>query len=534
MANNPNITPSLQTSQIFRLKGQRSLFYPDLALTPEHCVTIRNVNFTEQRTVDVKNGSIKFNTNQHTGAKSLTGLFQVTYANGTVENIETSGAVIHTNNGTTRSVVTGTAEKTDSETAKCRMVYIDDKVVATDGASRPWTKTVGSNATLWADAAGVGVTAPFKSVDGEGAANSFVKDFVVHRNYLIALHTKESGTLHPTRIRWCDVDTPPDSGLDIFDWPIKHVYDLYEGGAPIIGATDNFGRLLVFKGDGLYPCRLEFLNGLVELVINEQEVRKGFSPIATHSIISRPEFTWVVCRDGAYVVRPDFSVEWVTKDFHNTWVALNQTRIKHAVSYIRERDHQVRTLIQTTNATSYFDQVMVWDWLTNDMWLDEPTDELTFATNYFIASVEYDYHGTGDGYALKANNSAAANDNGTAVNFDVQMAPNDLGYPGRTKRVVNLRSIVKTQSSVNSMNVAAIRDQGQLLGRPGSLGLGSSLTWNKPGIKYDDGTTFWPGGTTETLNLFVNRTCETVAPRWNGSGTVGLVGYQVEFVLEEN
>jgi len=529
MANNPRISPSLQTSQIFRLKGQRSLFYPDVALTPEHCVTIKNVNFTEQRTVDVKAGSTKFHADAVAGTKPITGLFQATFPDGTVENIETAGAVIYTDDGSTRTAVTGTAEKTDAETAKCRMVFIDDKIVGTDGNSRPWTKAKGSNAVLWADATGTGITAPFKT-----HVDDFVKDFVVHRNYLCALGTSENQTYYPTRIRFCDVDTPPDSGLDIFDWPIKHVYDLYEGGPPIVGGTDNFGRLLVFKEDGLYPMRLEFDNGLVFLQINAQEVRKGFSPVATHSIISRPEFTWVICRDGAYVVRPDFSVEWVTKDFHNTWVALDQTRIKHCVSYVRERDHQVRTLIQSTSATAYFDQVMVWDWQSNDMWLDEPTDELTMATNFFISSKEFDYHGTGSGYTLKANNPDAANDNGTAVEFDVTMAPNDLGYPGRTKRVVNLRSIVKTQTSTNNMNIEAVRDQGQLLGRTGSLSLGTSLTWNQSGIAYNDGSTFWPGGTTESLNLFTNRTCETIAPRWHGSGTVGLVGYQCEFVLEEN
>ena len=528
MGNNPTISASLQTSQIFRLRGMKSLFYPDAALTPENCVTISNVNFSEMRTVDVRHGSAKFNTNAVTGSKPITGLFQVTYKDGTVENIEVAGAVVYTNDGSTRSTVTGTAEKTDSETAKVRMVYLDDKVIATDGSSRPWTKSIGANAALWADASGTGVTAPFKASSGD-----FVRDFVVHRNYLCALNLKESGSHYPTRIRWCDVDTPPDSGLDIFDWPIKHVYDLYEGGPPIIGGTDNFGRLLVFKEDGLYPCRLEFSAGLVALVINEQEVRRGFSPVATHSIISRPEFTWVVCRDGAYVIRPDFSVEWVTRDFHNAWTSLDQTRIEHAVSFVRERDHQVRTLIQTTGTSDYFDQVMVWDWETGDMWLDEPTDELTYATNYFIANTEFDYLGTGNGFALKSNDPSASNDNGTDVTFKVQMAPNDLGFPGRTKRIVNMRSLVKTQTSSNSINVSAIRDQGQKLARNGSLSLGTSQTWNS-GTLWNDGTSAWPGGTTESLNLFVNRTCETVAPKWEGDGTVGLVGYQVEYVLEEN
>ena len=527
--NNPTITPGLQTSPIFRLKGMKSLFYPDTALTPEHCVLIKNVNFTEQRTVDVKGGSSKFNSAQITDGPPVVGLFQVTYANGTVENIEVAKAAIHTNDGSTRSVVTGTAEKTDSETAKIRAVYIDDKVVATDGASRPWTKARGSNCVLWADAAGDGVTAPFKASSGD-----FVKDFVVHRNYLCALNLKESGTHHPTRIRYCDVDIPPDSGLDIFDWPIKHVYDLYENGPPIVGGTDNFGRLLVFKEDGLYPCRLEFSNGMVELVINPAEVRRGFSPVATHSILSRPEFTWVVCRDGAYVVRPDFSVEWVTQDFHHKWTQLDQSRIQHAVSFVRERDHQIRTLVSTTGASNYFDQVMVWDWQSNDIWIDEPANEVSYATSYFISNREYDYLGTGDGYVLKGNDPDVVTDNGENVEFDIHMAPNDLGHPGRTKRVVNLRSIVKTQPQTNSITVSAIRNQGQVLSRNGNIRLGSQFVWDQGGLYWDDGVMAWPGGTTTTENLFVNRTCETIAPRWTGDGTVGLVGYQVEFVLEEN
>ena len=55
----------------------KSLFYPDTALTPEHCVLIKNVNFTEQRTVDVKGGSSKFNSGQLTDGPPVVGLFQV-------------------------------------------------------------------------------------------------------------------------------------------------------------------------------------------------------------------------------------------------------------------------------------------------------------------------------------------------------------------------------------------------------------------------------------------------------------------------
>jgi hypothetical protein len=73
-----------------------------------------------------------------------------------------------------------------------------------------------------------------------------------------------------------------------------------------------------------------------------------------------------------------------------------------------------------------------------------------------------------------------------------------------------------------------------LLARNGTISLGSSLTWNQADLKWNDGTSVWPGGTTESLPTFVNRTCETIAPQWEGQGTVGLVGYQVEFVLEEN
>ena len=516
MAEPNKIFSHLRVSQIYRIRGLSSLFYPNPDLSPENTFVMRNSGINEKHLSTTRLGINKWNTTQITEtavAKPARGIFYRVYLGGAERVIELAGTKIYTDDGTTRTDITGALTIVNDADALGRSVYIDDKEIITDGVSAPFY---------------VGPT-------GNGAAitgTQFTKceDFATHRNFLVAANLTESGTKHGTRIRWCDVDTTYFTDLDINTWPTAHVYDLYEDGPQIIGMDDNFGRLLVFKGDGCYPCRLEFNNGVVELVIDEDHIQRGFSPIAKCSIISRPEFTWVVARDGAYIVQPDLSVVFISRNFQSFWKTLNPARLSKCVSYLREDEHQVRTLIPDADTSSGNDQIMVWNWDTNDFWIETPPVNMVYGATYRSSSIEYDLYGNTTGYVYKGN-SGTTDDAASDILWAITMSPNDLGFPGYTKEIVNFRTIVKSQASQNSISLGIIRDQGFRPTKSLTVNIGSALQWNS-GFQWNDGLS-WPGGTTEFKQSYVGRFAETIAPSWSGSGDASIVGYQVEFKLEE-
>ena len=516
----PRIRRGVVSSPVFRIRGLKPFFYPHPELSPENCVTLLNVNLTVEDVFVSRNGYTPFNAAQITEtavAQVVNGLFHANFIGAAEKNVEVAGTKIYSDDGTTRTDITGSIALTAGENNRNRFVFYDDKIIGTNAVNPPYIWPGSSNATTL-------------TFDSTGASFTKCEDFVVHRNMLVALATTET-TLRPTRMRWNDVDTDTMTGVDITKWPTRHVFDLYEDGPAIVGGTDNFGHLLVFKKDGVYPCRLEWGSGFIEMTIDETRVKKGFNPIAKHSIISRPEFTWVIAQDGPYVVRPDFSVEYIGNDFRKFWNSLPEARLQHCVSWVRERDHQVRTLISSSSNSSGpgHDQVMVWNWRTNDFWLDQYYDKANVATQFFVASAPFDMLGSTDGYVHKANNGTT--DNGQDINWEATMSPNDLQLPGRTKTVLNLRTIVKSSATAKSLNVSVILDQGNLPIRTSTLTVGASLSYNT-GLLYNSGR-LWPGGTTERVASFINRTLENLAVKWTGDGAIGLVGYQVDFDQEE-
>lgn len=70
---------------------------------------------------------------------------------------------------------------------------------------------------------------------------------------------------------------------DINNFIENNRYELYEDGPAIVGAVDNFGRVLVFKRDGLYAGIIEYDVGFIEFRLLEQQTVRGFSPIAKSS-----------------------------------------------------------------------------------------------------------------------------------------------------------------------------------------------------------------------------------------------------------
>ena len=514
----PDVNPDLRRSPIFRVRGQRSRwYYPNENLTPEHCELLRNVNITERGTALRRYGYQLYNSAQFSeGSKSVTGLAQQTWKTNGAQQVECGGTKVYANNGTTRKDITGAFSITDSATNLYKFAFTRDALVATNSVDDVWQ---------W----GGDFTTPTAIAAISGAPFTCCEDVVIHRNLLMVLGPTESGTKYPTRIRWNDIETRTFT-TSITSWPTANRYELYDGGPAIIGAVDNWGFLNVFKRDGMYPCYVDYVNGLLDFKAPERNnLILGFTPIARCGMVVRPEFIFVVCAEGCLAIRPDLTTQWITKDVQSDWLALNQDRLPYAVSWIRAKDHQVRTLVSSSSNSTGHDQIMVWDWESNDVWFDTPNDKMNYAAQLKSSNVEYDYLGTTTGYTMQGNTSTT--DNGSTFMWQIKMAPNDLGLPGVTKTIVNFISLFRNKAGQTAVDVRIERDMNMLPTRQQSQTWGTSYKWNT-GIKWNSGK-FWPGGTTDRKKFGVNRKCENFRPRWSGTGNVELVGYQVDYMVHE-
>ena len=508
-----DVRPALQKSPIILVRGQSNYIYPDQRLRPENAEVMSNMNITEEGTAKKRRGAGKYNTAQISGGKAARGMIQRTFKGGAERFVEVAGTAVYTDDGSTRSAITGSVTVSDSPDARIRSVFIDDKEICTDGVSESFYIDAAGNAEVLT-----------------GEMWSTCQDFVVQSNVLFALNTTESGTKYPTRLRWCDID-PTTLNMSVAVWPTDSLYEVYKDGYPIIAGVDAFDRLIVVKEDGVYPHEVVTEEGFIEVKKNKP-LRGGFSPVAKASVVTNPQFgVFIVTKDGAYVVREDFSFEPVSRHNQKDWNNLNQGRLQYAQSWIRETDHQVRTLLSSSTNTTGHDRIMVWDWETGDLWFDTPGWAVNYGTSWRLANVEYDILSTTDGYIQKANDSGKSDDDGTDIDWQVKMSPNDLGYPGVEKSIKNIRTFYRTQQGRQTVQHVASFNQGRSVERRTNFSLGTTMQWDS-GLTWNAGLRY-PGGTNEISTFFVNRMAETVAPEWTGTDSIDLQGYQVEFTVEE-
>lgn len=507
------VSSQTRTSNIFRIRGQRSRwFYPDQRLTPEHCEIMRNIDLSERGVAHSRYGYGDYtNQGQLTGGEPVTGLKEIVYSNGTKKRVVVTPTKIYTDSGTARADITGTA-LTATGQDRVQFAFLKDQLIINNGVD---------NVRVWdGAAANTSVLTPVPWTKTKG--------IFTHKNLLIAFGSTESGTYHPTRVRWCDISRQTYE-VDINNWPENNRYEIYDGGAAIVGAVDNWGTSLVFKEDGLYPGEI-FYDQLGFFDYRLSTPIRGFSPIAQHSIIARPEFVCGLAQEGIFVIRPDLSFEIANTDDTTDFFKLNQTQLRNCVAYVREREHQVRFLASDT--TSGFNKVIVWDWETGDTWIDLPSDTLNYAARIVDDSnVERDLIGTLDGFLYEGNNSAYSTDAGTGFTWRIKMSPNDLGMPGKSKHILNIRTLYRKRAGQQNITFRANFDEGRSSSYEEVITVGTGLQWNE-GNLYNAGLK-WPGAGALRADIFVNRVCETIAPEWTGDDPASIEGYIVEYIALE-
>jgi len=507
-----HVSSTLQTSPVYRIEGQKSRWrYPDPRLTANNCEVLTNVNLGEFGSADSRYGYELYNSTTLPNSEPVAGLWQETFKDGTTRNVVLTLDKAYVDDGTTRTDVTG-SNFTGGADDRFRFAFLKNSLIMTNGVDqvRTWDGSLGSNTT---DLTGM----PWTKCD----------DILEHKGLLIALSTTESGTKHPTRIRWSGINTKTFVA-DLTTWADGNRFEVYEDGTPIIGGVDNFGQVLVFKSDGLYPGRIEYNQGYIEYAPGEP--RRGFSPVAKNSFIARPEFVFGVAREGAFVVTPDMNVKIVTLDIMNEWNTLQRDRLKYAQAFVRERDHQIRVLMSGQDNSSGHDRILVFDWETGDTWFDEPTDVMGYAQSIEIADDERDWFGSNGGKLFTGNISSLTEDNDVGFAWRVKMVANDLGLPGRTKNIVYFRTLTRKRASQASISLSLARDQGRLSPRLRTITMSTNI-WDT--ANNWSSASGWNSGGIEEDRFYVNRHAESIAPEWESNTPATLVGYQVEYELVE-
>ena len=504
------VAPGVVTSPIYRIKGMKSRWeYPNEKAQPENCKSLVNMNLSESGTAESRNGYTTWNSSVLAGSEPVTGLREQTFANLTTKHLVCVRDRIYTSTTAAHTNVTGTLSLSEATADdRTRFTFIRNQVVGTNGKDETWVYSGSGNATALS-----------------GMPWTTCEDVISHRGVLLALGPTESGTRYPTRVRWSGINTSTFIP-DITSWPDANRYEIYEGTGAIIGAVDNFGMALIFKEDGLYPASVEYDVGFLELRLKNPI--RGFSPIAKHSIVSRPEFVFGVAKEGAFVFDPGLGFRIITLDIQDEWELLNRNRLKYAQSYVREKDHQVRTLLSGAGNASGYDKVLVWDWETGDVWFDEPTDVMGYGSTIDIAGTEYDWLGSNNGFVYQSN--VGNDDNGTGYSWAVNMQPNDLGAPGKSKKIINFRTLYRSRQGQQGATLQVIRDRGQFPARSKSITFSTS-TWDDTET-WDINSSFNSEGSLSD-RFFVNRIAETISPTWTGNQPITLDGYQVEYKIIE-
>ena len=507
------VTPGVQTSRVFRIRGQRARWrYPHDRLAPENCTVLQNVNLSERGTAESRAGYDYYNSTVLSGGEAVVGLYEATFAAGTTKRVVVTPTKVYTDTGSARVNITGSA-LTGAADNLCQFVFLKDQVVFnnTVDAPRVWA---GDDTTPTNTAALSGI--PFTAAVG----------MMTHQNLLVFAGTTESGVYYPTRLRWCDISRTTYT-VDITSWPTANRYEIYDGGPKIIGCVDNWGTAFIFKEDGVYPGHIQY-DQLGHYDFRLDEPRRGFTPVSRMSLVARPEFVFGAAREGLFVVTPDLSVRIVNSDDVNTWLALNQGRWQYSQAFVREKDHQVRLLCSASGNTTGHDKILVWDWETDDVWLDVPKDKMNFGAIVMVANEDLDWLGSLAGYLYQGNKSTYTSDAGAQFSWRIKMAPNDLGFPGTDKLVINIKTIYRKRSGSQTVNFQCSIDEGQQGPIKDTLTLRAGYRWNT-GVKWNSGKK-WPSSGVRPLDTYINRVCTTIEPEWYSDFSANIEGYQVEFV----
>jgi hypothetical protein len=507
-----------QTSEVFMVRGQMAQWrYPDPfgRLTPEFALQLRDMNLSERGSADVRRGYELYNLTQLAGAETVVGINESNYSAHGVQRLICTPTKVYTDNGTTRQDITGSVTWNPSADQRCQFVQLEKKTFInnTDNQIVTWDGNASSPSNISA------LT---------GMPWTKAKAIVAHKSLLMVLRPTEGGVDEITRMRWSDIDrTTWEASTGV--WQANNRTEIYEGGAPIVGGVDNWGKLWVFKEDGVYNGTMITNFGRFEY--EHQEEFHGFEPISNLSLIARPEFIFGASREGAFVMRPNGEFQLITADNQSEWRELNQSRLQYSVAWVRERDHQVRLLCSSASNTTGHDLVMVWDWNNNAVWFDRPSDLMNYASRGIVSNEEVDLYGSSGGYIYKGNGADIYTDDGKEISWDISMSPNDLGLPNRRKMIVAIRTYIKQKSGSQIFKLIVNLDQGKQAGITAQVQGGVTQNYNT-GLLYNNGL-LYEGGTNQQLTVFVNRMAELVAPRWFGTDTVELIGYDVEYIILE-
>jgi hypothetical protein len=508
-------TRSLITSPVFLVKGQVSRWrYPDPRLTPEDAEKLRNINKSVRGTAATREGYSPYLGLVLPDSEAVTGFREQQFTGIGLRQVFAGTTRLYALDGTsladiTDSVLTGDADD------RIRFSFLHEQMVINNGVDqiRLWDGVIANDVEPIYDVAATN-PAPFTSA----------MDVVAHKGVLVVLGPTEGGTEWPTLIRWCDLDRRTHA-VSLKEWPENNRTFIYEGGSAIVGAVDSWGKLWVFKRDGVYSGAIDMHVGYFEYKFGE-EIR-GFRPISKMSLVARPDFIFGAAEEGAFVLSRDGQIRFLTESVDDEWRMLNRARLSLCQAWVSDEDKQVRLAVSSAVNLSGYDLVFVWDWESDEVWFDEYTDVMNFCREITAADGSIkNFLGSSEG-ELFVSGAADGMDNGTAFSWEVSLAPNDLGSPGTDKLFHTLKLYLREKTGQQLIYGTVELNQGLIDSRTFNMQTGTTQYYNT-GLIYNSGLVY-EGGRVQNKDFWINRIAKNISPRFRGSEAVELLGYSLQY-----
>ncbi len=120
---------SLEKSPIYRLRGLKDrLVYPHPDLSPENCIVISNINFSEKNLAASRHGYEKYNTIVIPSSEPMMGFIEESFASHGNKRLFCTPDKIYTDDGSTRSDITSSVSLSGSNDEYFTLDFVQDTI----------------------------------------------------------------------------------------------------------------------------------------------------------------------------------------------------------------------------------------------------------------------------------------------------------------------------------------------------------------------------------------------------------------------
>ena len=381
-----------------------------------------NVRFTTKGAIVKRNGYRKLNTVAQTGADQITSFFQYDLNSGTSYAVSSSSTRFYKMDSLDGAWDNITGNLVITADKKWKFNVFKDTLYGTDNSD--------TNLIEWA---GSGDASAMTLPTGITKA----RDILDYRNYHILFNVVVSGTAHPSRFYYSNLNTSET-------WTATDFVDVATSdGDVIVGALVLGSDLYIFKTHAIYQVRATG-DAVSPFVV--KKTRSHVGAVSTYAILDVNNAAIFPYYDGVYIFDGDQSAK-ISNKIDPSWNALSKPNLSNCSAVHYRELNQVWFSVANSSAN---DTIYVWDY-SNLAWTKYDGIDAATLGIFFNSGDERIFHGDYAGFIYEDDTDDS--DNATAINAYWNSKWFDFGNPVINKRPEHM-SIVVEDSGDWELNVS--------------------------------------------------------------------------------